>query len=436
MDYTSQVETNILDAFEGKTVEYVVIPGLGEESDFEGLGLANKIALIKRGTLNFDENAASAAAKGAVTAIIHNNGDDGLYYAALQTHSIPVITIAKDGAEQMIAAQDKHIHFSAEYYGVATNPAGGQLYEEDGKVYLTCLARDNVYNRNLTSVLIPDGVTTIGESAFWFCSGITSIQLPDSVERIDTYGLYGVNAPLSIPQNLKWIGDEAFTQVPLTKAVLPEGQTHIGNKAFNNCRSLVTASISESVTEYGSNIFLYCTDLTYVGLPGSLTEIPENMLWGTTALKRIQIPEGVTKIGIGASYGSGIEKLTISSSVKEIGDWAFAWLTDMREITTPDTVERIGFSAYIYSGGVETVNIGSGVKRIGMDAFHTWNMDLDEPPVMNVKTEEAATALRRSGYGQKILLEGAPYTGYNGVQFTDCMFSYMPLGHRSAGGWL
>ena len=139
MDYTSQVETNILDAFEGKTVEYVVIPGLGEESDFEGLDLANKVALIKRGTLNFDENAASAAAKGVVAAIIHNNGDDGLYYAALQTHSIPVITIAKDGAEQMIAAQDKHIRFSAEYYGVATNPAGGQLYEEDGKVYLTCL---------------------------------------------------------------------------------------------------------------------------------------------------------------------------------------------------------------------------------------------------------------------------------------------------------
>lgn len=143
-------------------------------------------------------------------------------------------------------------------------------------------------------------------------------------------------------------------------------------------------------------------------------------------LKRIQIPEGVTKIGIEAFYGSGIEKRTIPNSVKEIGDWAFAWLTEMREITIPDTVERIGFRAYIYSGGVETVNIGSGVKRIGMDAFHTWNMDLGEPPVMNVKTEEAATALRRSGYGQKILLEGVPDTGYNGVQFTDGMFSYMP----------
>lgn len=282
-------------------------------------------------------------------------------------------------------------------------------------------------NMNITSVVIPDGVTAIGESAFWFCRGITSMQLPDSVERIDKFGLAGVNAPLNIPRNLKWIGDEAFSQVPLTRADLPEGLTHIGNKVFNNCKNLATASIPESVTEYGSNIFLYCTALTYVELPGNLTEIPENMLYGATALKRIQIPDGVTKIGDGAFYGSGLEKLTIPSSVKEIGDWAFAWLTDMKEINIPDTVERIGFSAYIYSKGVKTVNIGSGVKRIGMDAFHTWNVDLGEPPVMNVKTEEAATALRRSGYGQEILLGGVPYTGYNGVQFTDGMFSYMPI---------
>ena len=67
------------------------------------------------------------------------------------------------------------------------------------------------------------------------------------------------------------------------------------------------------------------------------------------------------------------------------------------------------------------------MKTIGKDGFRTWNLELGEAPVMNVKTEATATALRRSGYGQEILLNGVPYTGYNGVSFTDGLFSYMPI---------
>ena len=111
----------------------------------------------------------------------------------------------------------------------------------------------------------------------------------------------------------------------------------------------------------------------------------------------------------------------------EIDDWAFAWITNMKTIDIPDTVESVGFNAYIYAKGVKTINIGSGVKTIGKDGFRTWNLELGEAPVMNVKTEETATALRRSGYGQEILLNGVPYTGYNGVSFTDGTFSYMPI---------
>ena len=76
---------------------------------------------------------------------------------------------------------------------------------------------------------------------------------------------------------------------------------------------------------------------------------------------------------------------------------------------------------------METIRLGAGVTSVGKAAFHTWNVDLGEAPVMQVQTEAAATALRRSGYGQEILLDGVPYTGYNGVSFTDGTFSYMPI---------
>ena len=150
------------------------------------------------------------------------------------------------------------------------------------------------------------------------------------------------------------------------------------------------------------------------------------MFWSCTSLKRISLPNGLEKIGNAAFYGSGLERITIPESVKEIDAWAFAWLTNMKTIDIPDNVETIGFSAYIYCQGVETVNIGSGVTTIGKDGFRTWNLTLGEEPVMNVKTEATATALRRSGYGQEILLNGVPYTGYNGVSFNDGTFSYMP----------
>ena len=151
------------------------------------------------------------------------------------------------------------------------------------------------------------------------------------------------------------------------------------------------------------------------------------IFWDCKSLKRINLPNGLEKIGNASFYGSGLEKLTIPASVKVIDDWAFAWLTSMETIDIPDTVETIGFNAYIYCKGVKTINIGSGVKTIGKDGFRTWNLELGEAPVMNVKTEATATALRRSGYGQEILLNGVPYTGYNGVSFTDGLFSYMPM---------
>lgn len=283
------------------------------------------------------------------------------------------------------------------------------------------------FNGHITSVVIPEGVKDVGYSAFFLCGSLANISLPNSLEKVDTYAFstFTSTAFRQIPASLKWIGDYAFTGSSFSALDLPDGLTHIGSYAFQ--RSTVqSVSIPESVTEYGANIFLDCKNLSYVELPSNMTEIPQNMFWGTSSLKRISIPAGVTKICYGAFYGSGLEKITLPSSLKTIDSWAFAWLTNMPVINIPDSVESIGMSAFIYGRGIQTVNIGSGVQTIGKDAFHTWNVDYDEAPVMNVKTETVATALRRSGYGQEILLNGVPYTGYNGVSFTDGIFSYMP----------
>ena len=116
---------DILETMDGKTLEYVMVPGLGEEKDFEGLDLTGKIAVVQRGTLNFGTKAENASKAGAVACIIYDNVSGSLLNAALETYFIPTITITKASSEKLAAAAEKKVSFSKEYYGLVDNPVGG-----------------------------------------------------------------------------------------------------------------------------------------------------------------------------------------------------------------------------------------------------------------------------------------------------------------------
>lgn len=116
---------DILDTMDGKTLEYVMVPGLGEEADYEGLDVTGKIAVVQRGTLNFGTKAENASKAGAVACIIYDNVSGSLLNAALETYFIPTITITKASSEKLAAAAEKKVSFSKEYYGLVDNPVGG-----------------------------------------------------------------------------------------------------------------------------------------------------------------------------------------------------------------------------------------------------------------------------------------------------------------------
>lgn len=102
-----------------------MVPGLGEEKDFEGLDLTGKIAVVQRGGLNFGTKAENASKAGAVACIIYDNVSGSLLNAALETYFIPTITITKVSGEKLAAAVEKKVSFSKEYYGLVDNPIGG-----------------------------------------------------------------------------------------------------------------------------------------------------------------------------------------------------------------------------------------------------------------------------------------------------------------------
>ena len=121
----SSTPYDILDTMDGKTLEYVMVPGLGEEVDYEGLDVTGKIAVVQRGGLNFGTKAENASKAGAAACIIYDNVNGAIINAALESFFIPTVTVTKIAGAKLAAASEKKVSFSKENYGLVDNPIGG-----------------------------------------------------------------------------------------------------------------------------------------------------------------------------------------------------------------------------------------------------------------------------------------------------------------------
>lgn len=231
---------------------------------------------------------------------------------------------------------------------------------EEGSVYKTsedkrCLIEDGKLvafaSAGLTEYTIPEGVTEIGDSAFWGSLGLTSIEIPGSV-------------------------------------------TKIGDSAFKNCSGLTSIKIPEGVTEIGSYAFSHCSELKSITIPGSVTEIGTYAFADSSGVTSIKISEGVTKISDSAFWDcSGLTSIEIPGSVTEIGAYAFWGCSGLRSITIPESVTEISYSAFIgYNGSLDLIVNGKS------HAIHT--------SILNcIEFEEVKGMIR----------EGADFKAYNAL---------------------
>ena len=190
-------------------------------------------------------------------------------------------------------------------------------------------------------------ITSIGEYAFCYCSSLTSVTIPNSVTSIGRSAFYGTAWYNNQPDGLVYAGKVAYKYkgtMPINTSIeLAEGTLGIAGGAFENCPSLTSITIPNSVTSIGEYAFWNCSSLTSVTIPNSVTSIGECAFWNCSSLTSVTIPNSVTSIG--SSAFSGCSSLT--------------------SINIPNGVTSIGSSAFSGCSSLKTMVVGTGVLSIG-----------------------------------------------------------------------
>ena len=240
---------------------------------------------------------------------------------------------------------------------------------------------------SLTSIYIPEGVTSIGERAFYNCTSLTSIYIPEGVTSIGDYAFescYSL-ASVHIPKSVTSIGYGAFgDRTSLTSVYIPEGVTSIVGGILYDCSSLTSVHIPEGVTSIGEGAFSGCSSLTSVHIPEGVTSIGESLGDGAfqlcSSLTSIYIPRSVTILGRNTFRGcTSLTSIDIPEGVTTIEDETFKGCTSLSSISIHSTtVPTINGDAFSYLPANGTLHIKRGIIdwmwEAMLDYFDNWRI--------------------------------------------------------------
>lgn len=277
----------------------------------------------------------------------------------------------------------------------------------------------------MTSIIIPDSITSIGLSAFRGCSGLTTLRIPNGITRIERCTFYDCSgmASISLPESITSIGGYAFYNcTSISSITIPNNVSTIEEHAFDECTNMVNISLPNSVASIDGYAFRNCTNLAGVVLPDSVTTIVDGVFYGCSSLASVVFSDSTTYIGylafsgcaslssvdipksvtiiknnafkdcsslfsvtlrskefvskdytysttLSTMFGEQVHEYIIPEGTARIGKYAFYKCTSLTTLTIPNSVTKISEYAFSNCSSLNTVVYPSSVTSIGNQAF-------------------------------------------------------------------
>ena len=254
----------------------------------------------------------------------------------------------------------------------------------------------------LKSIVLPEGITTIPAYSFIACQSLESVTLPSTIRTIGNaaFGAYWKNSngsstligcdrlsSINIPNGVTSIGYGCFTGcASLTSITIPNSVTSLGNSAFDMCTGLTTVSLGTGITTLRQEMFRRCTSLTDVTIPNTITSIQEGVFCGCSSLQTIVIPDSVTELGDIYAYlhdyegvfsgCTSLANVTLSNNLRTLRGHTFYNCTSLQTLNIPDKLQSIDATALIGCSNLTAFNVSNNNTELSSVDGAIYNKDV------------------------------------------------------------
>ena len=235
---------------------------------------------------------------------------------------------------------------------------------------------------SLKSITLPDGITSLSNNCFEGCSGLTFITLPDNITSLGHDCFLGCSSLKSITlhDNITFLGRSCFSGCSSLKSItlpesinslrrgcfsgcsslesviLPDGITSLGRSCFSGCSSLTSITLPKGLTSLENSCFRDCSSLEYITLSEGITSLESSCFDGCSSLKSITLPESITSLGESCFDGcSSLESITLPESITSLSNYCFEGCSSLTSITLPNSIIDLGHYCFRYCENLKSV---------------------------------------------------------------------------------